>query len=218
MLERKVYRFRVDPTAKQELEDSRVYIPKIGWVAVRQSQAVDPTLKSATFKREATGKWHVSLVVEFDLPYHPRPAIETEMAVGVDVGFDRFATNSDDGVIGNPRFFRKAEGKIKRALADCPAAKKVARTGPKPVAYWPVRTKRLPTSAGTSLISSPLQSSKSGASVRSVTAGRSRRRKNPAASSGGSVNIVCFSRGGGEALRQAHLEMLRNVNRRHPYY
>src|SRR5262249_30648214 len=105
--------FRIPQRVK--LEDRRVYIPKIGWVAVRQSQAVDLPLKSATFKREATGKWHVSLVVEFDLPDHPKPAIETDTAVGIDVGFDRFATYSDGGVIENPRFFRKAEGKIKRA-------------------------------------------------------------------------------------------------------
>ena len=105
--------FRIPQRIK--LEDRRVYIPKIGWVAVRQSQAVDLPLKSATFKREATGKWYVSLVVEFDLPDQPRPAIETETAVGIDVGFDRFATDSDGAVIENPRFFRKAERKIKRA-------------------------------------------------------------------------------------------------------
>ena len=97
------------------LENGRVYIPKIGWVAVRQSQAVDLPLKSATFKREATGKWYVSLVVEFELPDLPKPAIETETAIGIDVGFDRFATDSDGGVVENPRFFRKAERKIKRA-------------------------------------------------------------------------------------------------------
>src|SRR5215510_1180299 len=105
--------FRIPQRVK--LEDGRLYIPKIGWVAARQSQAVDLPLKSATFKREATGKWHVSLVVEFDLPDQPKPAIETETAVGIDVGFDRFATDSDGGVVENPRFFRKAERKIKRA-------------------------------------------------------------------------------------------------------
>jgi putative transposase len=105
--------FRIPQRVK--LEDRRVYIPKVGWVAVRQSQAIDLPLKSATFKREATGKWYVSLVVEFDLPDQPKPVIETETAVGIDVGFDRFAADSDGHVIENPRFFRKAERKIKRA-------------------------------------------------------------------------------------------------------
>src|SRR5262245_38108167 len=105
--------FRIPQRVK--LEDRWVYIPKVGWVALRQSQAIDLPLKSATFKREATGKWYVSLVVEFDLPVQPKPVIETETAVGIDVGFDRFATDSDGYVIENPRFFRKAERKIKRA-------------------------------------------------------------------------------------------------------
>jgi putative transposase len=108
--------FRIPQRVK--LEDRRVYIPKVGRVAVRQSQAIDLPLKSATFKREATGKWYVSLVVEFDLPDQPKPVIETETAVGIDVGFDRFATDSDGHVIENPRFFRKAERKIKRAQRE----------------------------------------------------------------------------------------------------
>src|SRR6266545_5501233 len=41
--------------------------------------------------------------------------LKLKTAVGIDVGFDRFATDSDGGVIENPRFFRKAERKIKRA-------------------------------------------------------------------------------------------------------
>src|SRR5262249_4084360 len=114
--------FRIPQRVK--LEDGRVYIPKIGWVAVRQSQGVDLPLKSATFKREATGKWHVSLVVEFDLPDLPKPVIEAETAVGIDVGFDRFATGSEGGVIENPRFFRKSERKIKRASRRLSRCKK----------------------------------------------------------------------------------------------
>src|SRR5262252_2944848 len=105
--------FRIPQRVK--LDRGRVYIPKIGWVAVRQSQPCDLPLKSATFKREATGKWYVSLGAEFDLPDLPKPAIESETAIGIDVGFDRFATDSDGGVVENPRFFRKAERQIKRA-------------------------------------------------------------------------------------------------------
>ena len=76
---------------------------------------LDLPLKSATFKRNATGKWQVCMVVEFDLSDLPKPAIETDTVVGIDVGFDRFATDSDGGMTENPRFFRKAERKIKRA-------------------------------------------------------------------------------------------------------
>ncbi len=104
--------FRIPQRVK--LEDGRVYIPKIGWVKVRQSQVLDLPLKSARFKRDATGQWYVSLVAEFDLPDLPKPPIETETAIGIDVGFDRFATDSNGRIFENPRFFRKAERKTKR--------------------------------------------------------------------------------------------------------
>jgi hypothetical protein len=48
----------------------------------------------SAFKRGATGKWPVSLVVKFELTDLPKPAIEPETAIGIDVGFDRFATDS----------------------------------------------------------------------------------------------------------------------------
>jgi len=105
--------FRIPQRVK--LDRGRVYIPKIGRVAVRQSEPCDLPLKSARFKREATAKWDVSLVAEFDLPDLPEPAIESETAIGIEIGYDRFAANSNGGVVENPRFFRKAERKIKRA-------------------------------------------------------------------------------------------------------
>jgi putative transposase len=108
--------FRIPQRVK--LENGRVYIPKIGWVKVRQSQPCNLPLKSATFKRDATGKWYVFLVAEFDLPDLPKPSIETETAIGIDVGFDRFATDSNGGIVETPRFFRKAERKIKRAQRE----------------------------------------------------------------------------------------------------
>ena len=97
------------------VESGRVYLPKVGWLAIRQSQAVEAPIRSATFKRGATGKWHLSLVVEFELRERPKPAIKTETAIGLDVGFSRFATDSEGAITDNPRFFRKAERKIKRA-------------------------------------------------------------------------------------------------------
>lgn len=114
--------FRVPQRVK--LENGRVYIPKIGWVKVRQSQSCNLPLKSATFKRDATGKWHVSLVAEFHLPDLTKPVVETETAVGIDVGFDRFATDSDGAITENPRFFRKAERKIQRASRRLSRCKK----------------------------------------------------------------------------------------------
>src|SRR5207253_7163001 len=46
----------------------RVQVPKIGRVRLRLSQPVEGETKSATFKRDACGHWHVSLVAETEIP------------------------------------------------------------------------------------------------------------------------------------------------------
>jgi len=104
--------FRIPQRVK--VDNGRVYIPKIGWIKIRQSQVTGPT-KSATFKRNAVGEWHVTLVAEIHIAKQPLPEVKTETAIGIDVGFARFATDSNGVATENPRFFRKGERKIKRA-------------------------------------------------------------------------------------------------------
>src|SRR5215472_5136153 len=67
------------------LKDSKVYVPKLGWVKVRQSQQIEAQTKSTTFKRTATGKWFVTLVTEFDLPEYKVP-VAVDQVVGGDLG------------------------------------------------------------------------------------------------------------------------------------
>lgn len=37
------------------VEDERVYVPSVGWIRIRQSQAIEFATKSAIFKRSAIG-------------------------------------------------------------------------------------------------------------------------------------------------------------------
>jgi hypothetical protein len=51
-------RFRIPQRIK--LEDGKVYVPKVGWIRIRQSQETDGMVKGATFRREADGHWYVN--------------------------------------------------------------------------------------------------------------------------------------------------------------
>jgi len=97
------------------LRDGKVSIPKVGAVKVRQSQAVDLPLKSATFKLNARGQWFVTLVAEFALPAVLPLVATADTAVGVDVGLSSFLTTSDGQKIVAPRLFRSAKRKLRRA-------------------------------------------------------------------------------------------------------
>jgi putative transposase len=84
-------------------------------VRIRQSRTIDGTIKGATFTCDATGKWYVTLVVEFARADCPPPQVTLDDVLGVDVGLASFATLSDGTVIENPRFFRRGRRKLRRA-------------------------------------------------------------------------------------------------------
>ena len=106
-------RFRIPQRVKAA--DGWVYVPKVGSVAIRQSQAVDGITKSATFKRDVADNWDVALVTEFTMPDTALPAADPAHVVGVDLGLKDFAVLSDGERTVVPQFFRKAERKLRKA-------------------------------------------------------------------------------------------------------
>lgn len=110
-------RHRTEPSfripQRVTVNDGKVYIPKIGWVRIHQSQTIDGATKSATFKRDSLGHWYVSLVVAFTMPDVALPLPDPANVVGIDVGLYNFAvfSNGDDS-IPCPKFYRKAARKL----------------------------------------------------------------------------------------------------------
>jgi putative transposase len=105
------FAFRIPQRVK--VEEGKVYVPKIGWVRIRQSREVEGTTKSATFKRDAAGHWYVSLTAEFEMPNVEPPA--PVKPVGVDLGLkDLFVLSSGERVPA-PKFARKAARKLRKA-------------------------------------------------------------------------------------------------------
>ncbi|MBX6316721.1 MAG: hypothetical protein IRY99_27975 [Isosphaeraceae bacterium] len=66
-------------------------VPKVGKIKIRQTQEVAEKTKSATFRREANGKWYVSLTVKFEMPDVPLPPVHPERVVGIDLGLKEIA-------------------------------------------------------------------------------------------------------------------------------
>lgn len=113
---RDVPRFRIPQRVR--VESSKVYIPKIGWVKIRQSQPVDCPIKGATFKRDAEGHWYVTLTAEFEMPEVPLPPANPERVIGIDLGLKDFAVLSDGTRIAPPKFYRKGLSKLRRAQRE----------------------------------------------------------------------------------------------------
>ena len=107
------FAFRIPQRVR--LEHSAVYLPKAGWVKVRQHREVVGETKSATFKRDARGAWYVTLVTEFEVPELPTTPPDPNRTVGVDLGLKDFAVTSDGDHTPAPQFYRTLERRLKRA-------------------------------------------------------------------------------------------------------
>lgn len=105
--------FRVPQRVK--VENGRVYVPKVGWVRVRQSRQVEGTIKGATFRQTATDKWFVTLTTEFYLPDLPLPAANPTRIVGGDVGLESLIALDDGRKVAAPKHLRRAEKRLARA-------------------------------------------------------------------------------------------------------
>ena len=76
---------------KFAVEESRIRIPNLGWVRMREPLRFSGTLKGATVSRTAHA-WFVAILIETDdLPARS----ESQAAVGVDFGLTQLATLSD---------------------------------------------------------------------------------------------------------------------------
>jgi putative transposase len=107
-------RFRTPQAAK--VDDGKVYVPKVGWIRIRQSRDVEGDTKSATFKRDACGHWFVSLVAEFEMPDVALPPPDEEKVIGIDLGLIDFVTPSDGSdPTPAPKFYRAGEKKQRKA-------------------------------------------------------------------------------------------------------
>ncbi|AHK79229.1 transposase [Ectothiorhodospira haloalkaliphila] len=82
------------------VEDSRIRIPHLGWVRMRESLRFAGKIMSATVSRVAD-RWFVSITVETEDP--PRRPAENQGSVGVDLGVSALATLSTGDTITGPK-------------------------------------------------------------------------------------------------------------------
>jgi IS605 OrfB family transposase len=91
--------------------DRRLYLAKIGEVAVRWSRPLPAEPSSVTVTLDGAGRYHASFVVE--VPAEPLSTVET--AVGVDLGLACFAALSTGEQVVNPRWLRTRQAALRRS-------------------------------------------------------------------------------------------------------
>jgi putative transposase len=104
------FRFPDSKQIKLDQVNSRLFLPKLGWVRYRNSREVLGELRNVTVSQSG-GKWWVSIQTqrEVEQPVHPATSI-----VGIDVGIAHFATLSDGSHIEGVNAFKKHQPRLAR--------------------------------------------------------------------------------------------------------
>lgn len=101
--------FRIPQGFKIDEENSRVFLPKIGWVNYRNSRNLQGIPKNITISKSG-GHWFVSIQTE---QIKEKPIHEADSIVGLDLGVAQFVTLSDGTVINPVNCYRKHEKRLK---------------------------------------------------------------------------------------------------------
>lgn len=89
---------------------NRVYLSKIGHVKAVIHRPLEGTLKTATVRKTATGKWFVFFSCEVE----PELLPESTKSVGVDLGLKDIIATSDGQNVPAPKFLCKEEKELAR--------------------------------------------------------------------------------------------------------
>ncbi|MDG4657617.1 IS200/IS605 family element RNA-guided endonuclease TnpB [Ectobacillus antri] len=90
---------------------NKIKLPKLGLVRFAKSREVEGRIINATIRRNPSGKYFVSILVETEV----QELSKNNSTVGVDLGLKSFAILSNGTTYSNPKFFRTLEEKLAKA-------------------------------------------------------------------------------------------------------
>jgi putative transposase len=94
-----------------KLGDNRLRLSKIGTVKILQHRPIAGRIKTLTIQRDGIGNWDACFACEVE----PESLPFNDLAVGVDMGLESYATLSTGEKVPNPRFFRRDEKELAKA-------------------------------------------------------------------------------------------------------
>jgi len=101
-----------DPTQiKLDQGNSRIFLPKLGWLRYRNSRSTLGVVKNVTVSLSGS-RWFVAIQTEREVT---QPLPQSTSTVGIDMGIARFATLSDGTFYEPLNSFRRHESELRKA-------------------------------------------------------------------------------------------------------
>jgi putative transposase len=116
------FRYPDPQQIKLDQGNSRIFLPKLGWLRYRNSRKVLGDLRNVTVSLSG-GKWFVSIQTGREVGQ----AIPQGGAVGIDMGIARFATLSDGTFYAPLNSFRRHEAALRKAQQALSRKQKFSR-------------------------------------------------------------------------------------------
>ncbi len=102
------FRYPDSQQIKLDQVNSRIFLPKLGWVRYRKSREVMGELRNVTVSNNGK-KWFISIQTQREVE---KPKSTATTAIGIDVGIARFATMSDGTYIAPLNSFKKHQQRL----------------------------------------------------------------------------------------------------------
>lgn len=102
------FRYPDPKQIKPDQGNSRIFLPKLGWMRYRNSRHITGIVKNVTVS-QSCGKWYISIQTESEVstPVHPSVSM-----IGLDAGVAKLATLSDGTVFEPVNSFQKKQKKL----------------------------------------------------------------------------------------------------------
>jgi putative transposase len=118
------FRYPDPEQIKLDQVNSRLFLPKLGWLRYRNSRTVLGAVKNVTVGLSC-GKWFVSIQTEREV----ERSLPRGGAVGIDLGVVRFATLSDGTFYAPLNSFKRHAAALRKGSRRCAANRSSATTG-----------------------------------------------------------------------------------------
>ncbi|WP_454737712.1 RNA-guided endonuclease InsQ/TnpB family protein [Cupriavidus necator] len=105
------FRYPAPKQIKLDQANSRIFLPKLGWIRYRNSRNILGAVKNVTVS-QTCGRWFISIQTEREVE---QPVPQATSAIGIDVGVARFATFSDGTFLVPLNSFKRHEARLRKA-------------------------------------------------------------------------------------------------------
>ena len=112
-------RVRQNPIIETDFRHNRLKVPKLGGVKIYMHRPLQGDPKEVTLVKKASG-WYAHISCDIA----DTPKIEPTHAIAIDVGTTHYLTTSEGEKEENPRWYRKAEGLLRKHSKDLSRKKK----------------------------------------------------------------------------------------------